>query len=153
MAVAAVFGPPGLLLVRRDREPFRGLWALPGGKLHYGEHLDDAVEREVSEESGLRCRFVELCGVITELLVRPGRPDQHYLLLVCRLTTRQTAIRRSDEGEVRWFRPDTLPQLRATLIPSDRVMLKRLVFQQPRRLYYRCCVVEQAGRYRLKTFR
>jgi len=153
VAVAAVFGRPGVLLIRRDREPFAGLWGMPGGKVQYGEHLDQAVEREVLEESGLRCRFVELRGVVTELLVRPGRADQHYLLFVCRLATRQKAIKRSGEGEVRWFAPAELVQMRGAVIPSDRVMLERLVFRRPVRPYHRCSVVEQAGGYRLRMFR
>ncbi len=153
VVVAAVFGRPGVLLIRRDRDPFAGLWGMPGGKVQYGEHLDQAVEREVFEESGLGCRFVELCGVVTELLVRSGRPDRHYLLFVCRLVTRQTTVKRSVEGEVRWFAPAELTRKRDAVIPSDRVMLERLVFRRPARPYYRCLVVEQAGRYRLKMFR
>jgi ADP-ribose pyrophosphatase YjhB (NUDIX family) len=45
-----------LLLVRRGREPGRGLWSLPGGRVEAGESLAAAVEREVLEETGLRVR-------------------------------------------------------------------------------------------------
>jgi 8-oxo-dGTP diphosphatase len=43
-----------LLLVRRGREPSRGLWSLPGGRVEPGEAGPAAVEREVLEETGLR---------------------------------------------------------------------------------------------------
>ena len=43
-----------LLLVRRGREPSRGLWSLPGGRVEPGEAEVAAVAREVLEETGLR---------------------------------------------------------------------------------------------------
>jgi 8-oxo-dGTP diphosphatase len=42
-----------LLLVRRGREPSRGLWSVPGGRVERGESGPDAVRREVLEETGL----------------------------------------------------------------------------------------------------
>jgi ADP-ribose pyrophosphatase YjhB (NUDIX family) len=45
-----------LLLIRRGQEPSLGLWSLPGGRVEAGESLEQAVEREVREETGLRVR-------------------------------------------------------------------------------------------------
>ena len=45
-----------LLLIRRGREPGRGLWSLPGGRVEPGETPAEAVEREVQEETGLEVR-------------------------------------------------------------------------------------------------
>ncbi|MEH0982570.1 NUDIX domain-containing protein [Micromonospora sp. CPCC 205556] len=43
----------GLVVVRRDIEPARGLLALPGGFIEYGEEWSDALVRELREETGL----------------------------------------------------------------------------------------------------
>ena len=45
-----------LLLIRRGREPSRGSWSLPGGRVEPGETLEQAVVREVREETGLDVR-------------------------------------------------------------------------------------------------
>jgi 8-oxo-dGTP diphosphatase len=45
-----------LLLIRRGHDPHAGLWSLPGGRVEGGETLEQAVRREVLEETGLRVR-------------------------------------------------------------------------------------------------
>jgi len=52
-----------ILLVKRGREPGKGLWAVPGGKVDQGETLRSAVEREVSEETGLSVKAAEVVWV------------------------------------------------------------------------------------------
>nr|WP_291500243.1 NUDIX domain-containing protein [Actinomyces sp.] len=46
-----------VLLVRRGREPQRGLWSVPGGHVERGETFQDAARREALEETGLRVRI------------------------------------------------------------------------------------------------
>ncbi len=59
-----------LLLIRRGREPGRGRWSIPGGRVEPGESARDAVVREVEEETGLRVVVTGLAGFVE----RPG-PD------------------------------------------------------------------------------
>jgi 8-oxo-dGTP diphosphatase len=48
-----------VLLIQRDREPFQGKWALPGGFVRVEESLEEAVRRELQEETGVAQVFLE----------------------------------------------------------------------------------------------
>ena len=67
---AVVLDEDRVLLVRRGQPPGQGKWSLPGGLIDLGERLEDAVVREVEEESGLRVQVLGLCGVIDRVI--PG---------------------------------------------------------------------------------
>jgi ADP-ribose pyrophosphatase YjhB (NUDIX family) len=51
-----------LLLIRRGHEPGAGLWSLPGGRIEPGETDQQAVAREILEETGLRVACGRLVG-------------------------------------------------------------------------------------------
>lgn len=58
-----------VLLVKRNREPAKGLWWLPGGRLHKGEGLLDCALRKAKEECGLDCKpgpMVHYAGTVFE---------------------------------------------------------------------------------------
>lgn len=63
-----------VLLVRRGRPPFRGSWALPGGFVEREETVEQAVARELREETGLRGEAVGLVGVYSGPDRDPRKP-------------------------------------------------------------------------------
>src|SRR5262249_35032930 len=71
-----------ILVVRRARAPAHGLYTLPGGVVEVGETLEEAVRREVREETAMTIEPVALAG-FREAIVRDGegRGERHFLIL------------------------------------------------------------------------
>jgi 8-oxo-dGTP diphosphatase len=114
-AAAVIFdGDRNILLVRSTYNRFHP-WGLPGGSLEYGEHPEEAVIREVLEETHLNICIERL------LLVNSWTPDRVGLYYLCRITS--GTFSPSDEvSEFAYFSLDDLPDVR----PLDRDMIKRL---------------------------
>lgn len=71
-----------VLLVQRGREPARGQWAIPGGKVLPGETLAAATRREILEETGIAIEVGELAWHF-EFIERDeaGEVKFHYVVL------------------------------------------------------------------------
>ena len=67
-----------ILLVKRGTVIFKGYWALPGGKVDAGETVEQAVVREVKEETGLHVRIVRKIGKYRESGVQDGIEYDYY---------------------------------------------------------------------------
>lgn len=56
----------GVVLIRRGAEPYKGMWALPGGFVEIGETVENAAVREAKEETNLDVGLRSLIGVYSE---------------------------------------------------------------------------------------
>ena len=79
---AVVLDDNRVLLVKRGHAPIKGHWSLPGGSVETGETLEQAVAREVLEETGIEIEV----GPIVEVLDRisrdqDGRVEHHFVLI------------------------------------------------------------------------
>jgi ADP-ribose pyrophosphatase YjhB (NUDIX family) len=113
---AAIFRDDRVLIVRRGRPPAHGLYTLPGGGVELGETLEQAVIREVHEETGLAIAPLALVG-FREAIARDaaGRVERHFVILpfVARWVGGEIAL--SEElAEAHWRKPDELAALKTT---------------------------------------
>ena len=113
---ALIFERDRILMAERGGEPLKGWWSIPGGLVETGERLEDAVRREVREETGL---IVKPLGVlqIFERIMRDakGAAEYHYVLIdyICRISG--GALRAGDDvSRAEWVRRKDLPRLRIT---------------------------------------
>ena len=112
---AVVFGYEegniSVLLIKRKYAPFKGNWAIPGGFVLNNESLEDAVERELFEETGIKINYLEQ-------LYTFGMPDRDprgrvvsiaYFALVRPDAFKIAAS--TDAEQAQWFNINELPEL------------------------------------------
>ena len=99
-----------LLLIKRRYEPFKGKWALPGGFVDIDEELEDAVARELAEETGLvdvRLEQMHTFGNVG----RDPRGRQITIAFMGIATEGKKRIKAGDDAaEARWFDIEKLPK-------------------------------------------
>ncbi|MFC1792495.1 NUDIX domain-containing protein [Planctomycetota bacterium] len=103
-------GKTQVLLINRGREPYKGKWAVPGGFVEMDEELEDAVARELQEETGLtgvhlvQMRTFGTCG-------RDPRGRQISIAFTGIVIEGQDKIRPGDDAaKAKWFDIEELPE-------------------------------------------
>jgi 8-oxo-dGTP diphosphatase len=113
---AAVFRDGRVLIVRRARPPARGLYTLPGGGVEVGETLEQAVIREIREETALEIEPVDLVG-FREAIARDaaGRVERHFVILPFAARWIGGEIALNEElAEAHWLAPSEISGLKTT---------------------------------------
>lgn len=70
-----------VLLIRRGKAPLRGRWVIPGGTVELGETLEDALVREIDEETGVRVRPREVVTVFDRIERDAAGVVYHYVII------------------------------------------------------------------------
>jgi 8-oxo-dGTP diphosphatase len=99
-------------LVRRGNAPREGQWSIPGGRIEWGETIEEALLREIMEETGLTVKVERLIDVV-DFIVRDaaGAVTGHYVLMDFKAAQVSGELRAgSDAAEACWANPDLLEQ-------------------------------------------
>ena len=117
------------LLIKRERGDYRKKWALVGGKMQFDETIQDAILREIFEETGLKVKMIGIKSILNEKLkdVRTGETIKHFLIYLCKTEFKEGDLIETDEGRLRWFSKLEIQELKQEIIPSDYYMLNVLL--------------------------
>jgi len=130
---AVVFRGEDVLLIERGKEPLKGWWTLPGGLVEPGERLENAVRREVMEETGLRVTPKAIAAVFERIMPdEDGCTEFHYVIVdyLCDYES-GTLQAASDVADAAWvsmadmgsikMAPGTPPVIREALAMKERL--------------------------------
>jgi len=107
---AVVFRDGAVLLVERRHPPCSNEWAIPGGKVRLGETLQQAAEREILEETGIRIKAGEPVYAF-DLIERDsaGNVQWHYAIIDLQAEYLDGEVRAGDDAAAAaWIRPEEL---------------------------------------------
>lgn len=126
-----VFKGSHLLLVKKPPNvgPYPGQYLTPGGGVHIGEPIDDAVKRELYEETGVK--VTNLQRIVFDDVVTDNWKGvkTHFIMLLytgeyISGELKPTAGDDDNLTEIEWFSPDHIDQM--SLSPPLRKLLKHL---------------------------
>jgi 8-oxo-dGTP diphosphatase len=118
-----IFGFDGIklkvLLIERGGEPYKGMWALPGGFMHMDETAEAGAKRELKEETNLTANYIEQFYTFTE----PNRDPRERVITIAyfALVKIQEVVGGDDAKRAQWFAMDEIPQL---AFDHDRILRK-----------------------------
>ncbi len=113
---ALIFDADKVLLVERGNPPLQGFWSLPGGLVDANERLEDAVAREVLEETGLAVTATRLATVFERIMPDAnGECEYHYVLVDFYCSVNGGELKAGDDSKSAcWFGMDQLHDLPLT---------------------------------------
>jgi 8-oxo-dGTP diphosphatase len=90
-----------ILLVKRKKDPFEGRWSFPGGKLNIGERVEDAVKRELLEETSIDIELKDILGVYSD----PNRDPRGHRVTTAFVASVEAGEPKEgdDAATVQWF--------------------------------------------------
>lgn len=111
---------PRVLLIQREREPFRGRWAIPGGFCEPNETVEQAAARELTEETGLGGVELEQLRVFS----KPGRDPRGWIVAVAHVAVvslgkMAEVVSGDDAAAAAWARVGRLADGRVALALGD----------------------------------
>ena len=111
-----------ILLVKRDNVPFKGYWALPGGRMDPGETIEQTVVREVKEETGLDVTVVREVGEYREQGVKDDVEYDYYP--TCFVVKKVGGEIKKQDSEIQEIQLFSLKQLPEPLAFEHDLMIK-----------------------------
>ena len=109
-----------ILLQLRNKAPEKEYWSIPGGKVEMFETLEEAVKREVKEETDVNVKVIECLGICNHIVTNE---ETHWVSpsFLCKIIEGEPKIMEPTKHlDMKWFSLDNLPE-KLTITTKDAV--------------------------------
>lgn len=94
------------LLIKRENDPAKGQYWLPGGRVHKLESIENAAIRKAKEETNLNCQYIGIVSVEETIFKKEGQmiTDVHTVNICCELHVPDTILLETDKyhSDFKW---------------------------------------------------
>jgi len=91
-----------VLMVRRNRDPYKGTWMFPAGYIDFGEHPEETLAREIKEETGLKLKKATLWKVL-QSEDDPRSPGHFLFFYKVRVSGSKLKTDEEENQGIGWF--------------------------------------------------
>lgn len=112
-----------VLLVRRVRGEDTGEWAIPGGFVEKKEKIEDAIVREVEEETNIKVKVIGLIAVRNRLY---KDENSVYFIFLLKSTTEKLEVEKSEVDKAKFFTLSEINKIKCLQTLSETIVTKAL---------------------------
>ena len=107
---AVIFNPEGKILLCKSAE-WNNTYIIPGGHIELGEKMEDALQREIFEETGLEIFDIKLIGIQESIYSDHFTEKKHFIFIdfLCKTDSRAVTLNNEAE-EYCWAAPEEILQ-------------------------------------------
>ena len=110
-----------ILLIKRDKRPYKNYWSMLGGKILLEEDYKDASKRIVKDRTSLSAKFSSLNALLHERIKGDNMIKHSFMLFFTKMFTSKSDFKDSVHGTLKWFNLKELDNLK--IIPSDKWLI------------------------------
>ncbi len=119
--LVAVMHNDKILLMKRNKRPYKDYWGMIGGKMHMDESFKEVSIRKVTEKSALETKFISINAVLHER-VHDSSVKHSFILFFTKVNSEKIRFKETASGKLKWF--DIKKLDKEKIIPSDYWLIK-----------------------------
>jgi 8-oxo-dGTP diphosphatase len=150
VVLVAIMDQGRILLINRVKDPYKGHWGMAGGKMEFGENVEETAVREAFEETGLECSADSIKGIASEIVHDGKETEQHFILFIVKLKPKTTKVVEGREGTLQWFNMHELNHLK--MVPSDIFMINEFILKEKSMKVHKIRVKREGETYEIEEF-